>query len=84
MNTAELKSEIHRLVVETEDLDILEKVKLYFTGLTSGNDDWWETISEQEKTLINKGLEDVEAGRLVPYSEVKEKVNKTIQKHTNL
>ena len=80
MSTAELKNDLHKLIVETEDSDVLENVKIYFTNLTSQSD-WWDNISGKEKELIERGLEDVEAGRVVPHSKVKERIRKTIEKH---
>ncbi|MFP5438625.1 MAG: hypothetical protein ACLGH8_12610 [Bacteroidia bacterium] len=33
--------------------------------------DFWDTISEEEKRAIEKGLEDVKAGSVTPHSEVR-------------
>ncbi|MBP9583225.1 MAG: hypothetical protein KBE38_13775 [Ignavibacterium sp.] len=33
--------------------------------------DWWDEISEAEKVSIERGLEDIKAGRVIDHSEVK-------------
>ncbi|MDZ7625471.1 MAG: hypothetical protein U5J96_13640 [Ignavibacteriaceae bacterium] len=33
--------------------------------------DWWDEISETEKASIERGLEDVKAGRIIPHEKVK-------------
>ncbi len=33
--------------------------------------DWWTEISEEEQAAIDKGLEDVRAGRVTPHKDAK-------------
>jgi len=80
MNTLELKSELHRMVVETNDSGILEQVKSYFSGLTS-EENGMQTISDKERELIEKGMEDIEAGRVVPHAEVQKQIRQLIESH---
>ena len=77
-NTAEIKNYLHKLIVETDDESILSKVQAYFTTLKSKNVDWWETISDQEKEAINRGLQQLENGEGIPHEEVKRKVDKLL------
>lgn len=35
------------------------------------NQDWWNEITEEEKTAIDKGIEDVKAGLVKPHKEAK-------------
>ena len=82
MNTssAEIKNYLHKLIVETDDINILSKVQAYFTTLKSKNVDWWDTISEQEKDAINIGLKQLENGEGIPHQEVKRKVDKLLSR----
>ena len=77
-NTAEIKNYLHKLIVETDDESILSKVQAYFTTLKSKQVDWWETISDQEKEAINRGLQQLENGEGIPHEEVKRKVDKLL------
>lgn len=77
-NTAEIKNYLHKLIVETDDESILSKVQAYFTTLKSKQVDWWETISDQEKEAVNRGLQQLENGEGIPHEEVKRKVDKLL------
>lgn len=35
------------------------------------NADWWGEITDEEKAAIDKGLEDIKAGRVKPHREAK-------------
>jgi predicted transcriptional regulator len=76
--TAEIKNYLHKLIVETDDENILSKVQAYFTTLKGKNIDWWDTISEQEKDAINIGLRQLENGEGIPHEEVRKKANKIL------
>jgi hypothetical protein len=79
-STAEIKNYLHKLIVETDDINILSKVQAYFTTLKSKNVDWGDTISEQEKDAINIGLKQLENGEGIPHQEVKRKVDKLLSR----
>ena len=70
-NIAEIKDYLHKLIVETDDENILNKVQAYFTALRSKDIDWWDTISEAEKEAIQLGIKQLENGQGILHSEVK-------------
>jgi hypothetical protein len=70
-NTAEIKDYLHKLIVETDDENILSKVQAYFTTLRSKDIDWWDTISEAEKEAIQLGIKQLENGQGILHSDVK-------------
>ncbi|MCB9053331.1 MAG: hypothetical protein H6556_28170 [Lewinellaceae bacterium] len=72
MSVAELKNNLHRLVVETDDPEILAQIAALFASLL-GEGDWWDSLSNEEKRRIEQGEADAGAGQTVPYSQVKEK-----------
>jgi len=77
-NTAEIKNYLHKLIVETDDENILSKVQAYFTTLKSKDVDWWDTISDQETEAIDLGLQQLENGEGIAHEEVKRKVDKLL------
>ncbi|HOB86022.1 MAG TPA: hypothetical protein PLB27_16505 [Bacteroidales bacterium] len=77
-STSEIKNYLHKLIVETDDINILNKVQAYFTTLKSKNIDWWDTIPDQEKDAINTGLKQLENGEGIPHQKVKHKINKLL------
>lgn len=77
-STAEIKNHLHKLIVETDDESILNKVQAYFMTLKSKNLDWWDTISDQEKEAINIGLQQLENDEGITHEEVKRKADKLL------
>ena len=77
-SAAEIKNNLHKLIAETDDEDILSKVQVYFTTLKSKDIDWWDIISDPEKEAIDTGLQQLERGEGIPYEEVKRKVDKLL------
>lgn len=63
------KLEIIRWVTGLKDETSIQRLKMLKDGAV--NTDWWEQISDEERETINKGLEDVRAGRVKPHNEVR-------------
>lgn len=77
-NTAEIKNYLHKLIVETDDKNMLSKVKDYFNKLKSEQTDWWDSLSEQEKRSISIGIQQLEDGEGIPHDVVKGKAGKIL------
>ncbi|MCK9452031.1 MAG: hypothetical protein M0Q90_10100 [Bacteroidales bacterium] len=77
-NIAEIKNYLHKLIVETDDENILSKVQAYFTTLKGKDVDWWDMISGQEKKAIDLGLQQLENGEGIAHEEVKRKADKLL------
>lgn len=80
MSVAELKNDLHRMIVETDDPAILEQVVALFSSLKEGTN-WWEQLSEAEKLQIEQGAKDIEEGKTTSLELVKEKVQKVLKKN---
>ncbi|HFA49924.1 MAG TPA: hypothetical protein ENJ95_13030 [Bacteroidetes bacterium] len=82
MLTAEIKNDLHRMVVETDDINVLQKIKVIFDTLIKGDEktDWWDIISEQEKISIKRGLQQLENGKRFPHAEVRKQINELLKK----
>ena len=78
MNTAELKSDLHRLIVETNDINILTNLRQYFLQLQTKDVDWWDELSIENKKAIKKGLDDLKNGNTHTDEEVRESIHKRI------
>lgn len=73
MSIAELKNDLHRMVVETDNPQILLQIAAFFASLR-GEGDWWDSLSEEEKQKIEIGVANAEKGEVIPYTKVREKV----------
>jgi predicted transcriptional regulator len=82
MSAAELKNDLHRLIVETDDINILQKIRSIFNSFIKGEEekDWWDIISDQEKASIKKGLEQLEKGERLPHNEIRKEINELLKK----
>jgi predicted transcriptional regulator len=77
MSTLELKFSIQNILDRIDDKKILEAVHtLLQTTLKRQDEDFWDTLSDEEKASIEKGLEDVKAGRVHKHEDVMKMVKK--------
>ncbi len=74
MSTAELKNNLHKYIVETDDLTILQQIKDLFHELTSTGTE----LTDLEEKMMNIGLEQADKGLLTPNKEVRIKIDKWI------
>jgi predicted transcriptional regulator len=70
MSTAELKSNLHRLIDKVQDSKTLKITYLLLSKNEEGNKDWWDSISKREKAAIEEGLRDIKEGRVFSHSKV--------------
>lgn len=81
MNTAELKSDLHRLIVETNDIDILFAIRQYLLQLQNKEVDWWDTITDKQKSSIQNGIDQLNQGKRISNQEVRQKINNLLNSH---
>jgi len=65
LNIQNKKIELIQWLSTIEDLSILEKI---IELRKQQNKEWYNSISENEKQAIEKGLQDAESGKLNPHS----------------
>ena len=67
MNIQAEKLELVRLILDTNNPNILQSIKNFFTKNNVA--DFWDTLSQEQKNDIQKGLNDIENGDIVDYNE---------------
>lgn len=79
---ANLKNDLHKLVVETEEQEILLQIKFIFEQMKKQNvtKDWYEELSFLQKKSLDTGLQQLAEGHRTPHSEVREEINKLLGK----
>lgn len=70
------KKKYPNLENEPSQAKVDEPMAAYGTGVNDLpaahiESDWWNLISEEERQHINKGLEDIEAGRTISHAEMR-------------
>lgn len=78
MSIAEVKNKLHKLVVETDNPEILTEVESYFEELLQQSD-WWEVLSEKEKMLIEQGQSQLDKGEGIPNESVQAAAKQLLQ-----
>lgn len=63
------KLEIIKWITSLQDKDAIEKLRMLRSS--PPKKDWWDEIADEEKAAIDKGLEDIKAGRVKPHKEAK-------------
>ena len=68
----ELKTEIYDLVEKIDNIQLLQAIKILLSN--GAGSDWWEEFSNEERQAIEKGLNESEAGELIPHNIVMEEI----------
>jgi len=76
MNVQAEKLKLIEWIAKIQDVNIIGKL-LAFKENFHTETDWYDSISENEKKSINRGLEDIKNGKVVPHSEAR----KLYEKH---
>ncbi|MBS1543219.1 MAG: hypothetical protein JST14_06265 [Bacteroidetes bacterium] len=69
LNVEKEKLEIIKWVTGLKDNTAIEKLKMLRES--PKKKDWWDEITDEERAAIDKGLEDIKAGRVKPHREAK-------------
>lgn len=80
MSVIEIQHDLIKKILQTEDLYFLRRLQEFFQ-LPSETTDWWFTISEEEKEMIEIGNRELEEGKGVPYEEVRKAVKERLEKY---
>ena len=67
-----IKLELIEWLAKLEDSETINYLKIVKDTRTSGND-WWHDLTDVQKAGIERGLKDIDEGRVVPHKEVKER-----------
>jgi hypothetical protein len=76
MSIADLKNDLHKMVVETDDPLALQQIKQYFQSLIDDKYDWWNDLTVEQQKLIEQGADDVENGRTISNQVMRNKVDR--------
>jgi len=77
----ELKSDLHRLIVESNDTVILTQIHEYFKHLNTKNKDWWLSLTPEQQKKIQKGVDQLDSGEGILHEKVRKSVNKLLSQY---
>jgi len=67
-----IKLELIEWLTKLQDTNTIEYLKIVKDSRISGND-WWNDLTEGQKTAIERGLEEIKEGKVVAHEEVVKK-----------
>ena len=70
MSAIETKSAIHQLVNEINDEQLLQAIYVVLGQKATPEPDFWDELTQPQRTAIKKGISDADNGRSKPYQEV--------------
>mgnify|MGYP000712215503 CR=1 FL=1 len=70
MNIELEKSELMKLLAETNDESVLASIKKIFTAKKK---DWWDELTEEQKFEIEEGDRQIERGEFILYEDLMKK-----------
>ncbi len=80
MTSAELKSDLHRFIVEINDVAILTQVREYLqNAVKTKSADWWENLSAEQQESIDKSIQQLNSGEGIPDEIVRKNINSLLE-----
>lgn len=67
-----LKLELIEWLTHLNDDDTITYLKIVKDSSEKGSD-WWQDLTNEQKAGIERGLKDIDAGRVTPHDQVKDK-----------
>lgn len=64
-----IKLELIEWLTKLEDDNTIEYLKIIKD--TDSSEDWWNELSEEQRQGIERGLKDIDEGRVFPHEEVR-------------
>ena len=77
MSALELKNNLLRMVIETDDPLLLKQVIALFATLRQEKD-WWDLLSDAEKQKIELGMRQAAEGKIVSHEVVRAEVRQLL------
>lgn len=84
MSTVDLKLSLHQLIDGVSDNTVLEAVYTLLSKATANQEeDWYDTLSEDAKSSIGRGLEDLENKRVVTQETAMKRISEKVSRLKN-
>jgi hypothetical protein len=64
-----IKLELIEWLTKLEDDNTIQFLKIIKD--TDSNEDWWNELSSEQRQGIERGLKDIEDGRVIPHDEIR-------------
>jgi len=79
MNISAEKLDIIQRIIQIQDNDLIDLIKNIIDNPDSSKTDWWNQITQEEKESINRGLNDLQQGKVYPHDQIRKKYEKWLK-----
>jgi hypothetical protein len=79
MDISTEKLDIIQRICEIQDNDLIDLIKNIVDIPNSSKSDWWDQITPDEKESINRGLDDLQQGKVIPHDQIRKKYEKWLK-----
>ena len=83
MNISTEKLDIIQRICEIQDNDLIDLIKNIVDIPKKSKSDWWNHISLEEKESINRGLQDLEQGKVYSHEQIRKKYEKWLKDYVD-
>jgi hypothetical protein len=73
MNLSAEKLDIIQRICEIQDNDLIDLIKNIITVPNVSKSDWWSNITQEEIASINRGLDDLQQGKIQSHDQIRKK-----------
>ncbi len=74
MNQTELKTDLHQLIENVDDKNILEAIKTILTKRASTNNDWFDELSYDLKAALDESVDEANQGKTISHQEAMQQI----------
>jgi hypothetical protein len=79
MNLSAEKLDIIQRICEIQDSDLIDLIKNIILVPDIAKSDWWSYASQEEKDSINRGIDDLQQGKIHPHEQIRKKYEKWLK-----
>ena len=79
MNISAEKVDIIQRICEIQDNDLIDLIKNIIDIPANANSDWWDTVTQEERDSINRGLNDLDEGKVYAHDQIRKKYEKWLK-----
>ena len=74
MSTAELKSNLYKLIDSINDSQTLKAVYTLLSKKESKNVDFWDEFTDEQKAEIDDSIAEIDRGEVIPHEQVMKEI----------
>ena len=73
MDVIELRTDLHNMIDKITDSNVLKAVKTLLSEKITGHADWWDTLSDEERSEIEQGIIEADRGEIITHQQAMDK-----------